>query len=59
MAMRTRRVTYYGTKLKLSDFEELLDDLPRTFSVAVMRADMLQRELFSDSGAGTPIRRRY
>ncbi|KAJ3555213.1 hypothetical protein NM688_g2699 [Phlebia brevispora] len=49
----------YGTKLKLREFKELLDHLPRTSSVAVIRADMLQRELFTDSGAGTLIRRGY
>ena len=49
----------YGTKLKLREFKELLDHLPRTSSVAVIRSDMLQRELFTDSGAGTLIRRGY
>ncbi|KZT06612.1 bifunctional acetylglutamate kinase/N-acetyl-gamma-glutamyl-phosphate reductase [Laetiporus sulphureus 93-53] len=49
----------YGTKLKLREFKELLDHLPRTSSVAVIRTDMLQRELFTDSGAGTLIRRGY
>ncbi|KAF8634060.1 hypothetical protein AX17_004324 [Amanita inopinata Kibby_2008] len=49
----------YGTKLKLREFKELLDHLPRTSSVAVISADMLQKELFTDSGAGTLIRRGY
>ncbi|KAI0726109.1 bifunctional acetylglutamate kinase/N-acetyl-gamma-glutamyl-phosphate reductase [Fomitopsis betulina] len=49
----------YGTKLKLREFKELLDHLPRSSSVAVISADMLQRELFTDSGAGTLIRRGY
>ncbi|KAH9925963.1 uncharacterized protein B0H18DRAFT_358460 [Fomitopsis serialis] len=49
----------YGTKLKLREFKELLDHLPRSSSVAVIRSDMLQRELFTDSGAGTLIRRGY
>lgn len=49
----------YGTKLKLREFKELLDHLPRTSSVAVISADSLQRELFTDSGAGTLIRRGY
>ncbi|CAL1710683.1 unnamed protein product [Somion occarium] len=49
----------YGTKLKLREFKELLDNLPRTSSVAVISADMLQRELFTDTGAGTLIRRGY
>ncbi|KAI5449917.1 hypothetical protein NCC49_003926 [Naganishia albida] len=47
----------YGTKLKLREIKELLDCLPRTSSVAIISADMLQKELFTDSGAGTLIRR--
>ena len=49
----------YGTKLKLREFKELLDHLPRTSSVAVISAASLQKELFTDSGAGTLIRRGY
>ena len=49
----------YGTKLKLREFKELLDHLPRTSSVAVISAPSLQKELFTDSGAGTLIRRGY
>jgi N-acetyl-gamma-glutamyl-phosphate reductase/acetylglutamate kinase len=49
----------YGTKLKLREFKELLDHLPRSSSVAVISASMLQRELFTDDGAGTLIRRGY
>ena len=49
----------YGTKLKLREFKELLDHLPRSSSVAVNSAPMLQEELFTDSGAGTLIRRGY
>jgi N-acetyl-gamma-glutamyl-phosphate reductase/acetylglutamate kinase len=49
----------YGTKLKLREFKELLDHLPRSSSVAVISADSLQKELFTDSGAGTLIRRAY
>lgn len=49
----------YGTKLKLREFKELLDHLPRTTSVTVISASSLQRELFTDSGAGTLIRRGY
>ena len=49
----------YGTKLKLREFKEVLDHLPRTSSVAVISADGLQKELFTDSGAGTLIRRGY
>ena len=49
----------YGTKLKLREIKELLDHLPRTSSVAIIEASMLQKELFTDSGAGTLIRRGY
>ncbi|KAF9499258.1 acetylglutamate kinase ARG6 [Pleurotus eryngii] len=49
----------YGTKLKLREFKELLEHLPRTSSVAVISASSLQKELFTDSGAGTLIRRGY
>ena len=49
----------YGTKLKLREIKELLDHLPRTSSVAIISADSLQKELFTDSGAGTLIRRGY
>lgn len=49
----------FGTKLKLREFKELLDYLPRSSSVAVISASSLQKELFTDSGAGTLIRRGY
>ncbi|KAE9394537.1 bifunctional acetylglutamate kinase/N-acetyl-gamma-glutamyl-phosphate reductase [Gymnopus androsaceus JB14] len=49
----------FGTKLKLREFKDLLDYLPRTSSVAVISASSLQKELFTDSGAGTLIRRGY
>ncbi|KAJ7595528.1 acetylglutamate kinase ARG6 [Mycena floridula] len=49
----------YGTKLKLREFKDLLDHLPRSSSVAVISADSLQKELFTDNGAGTLIRRGY
>ncbi|KAN0082755.1 Aspartate/glutamate/uridylate kinase [Tylopilus felleus] len=49
----------YGTKLKLREFKELLDVLPRSSSVTVISTANLQRELFTDSGAGTLIRRGY
>ena len=49
----------YDTKLKLREFKELLDHLPRSSSVAVISASSLQKELFTDSGAGTLIRRGY
>ncbi|WFD34375.1 hypothetical protein MCUN1_001214 [Malassezia cuniculi] len=47
----------YGTKLKLRETKELLDHLPRSSSVAIISVDQLQKELFTDSGAGTLIRR--
>jgi N-acetyl-gamma-glutamyl-phosphate reductase/acetylglutamate kinase len=49
----------YGTKLKLREFKNLLDHLPRASSIAVISAEHLQQELFTDSGAGTLIRRGY
>src|SRR5882757_9247432 len=49
----------YGTKLKLREFKEMLDHPPRSSSVAVISAASLQKELFTDSGAGTLIRRGY
>jgi len=49
----------YGTKLKLREIKELLDHLPRASSVAIISPDSLQKELFTDSGAGTLIRRGY
>lgn len=42
-----------------SNFKELLEHLPRSSSVAVISASSLQKELFTDSGAGTLIRRGY
>ncbi|KAG2201740.1 hypothetical protein INT47_002000 [Mucor saturninus] len=47
----------YGTKLKISQCKELLDGLPRSSSVAIISAGHLHKELFTDSGAGTLIRR--
>ena len=47
----------YGTRLKLREIKELLECLPRTSSVAIIHPADLQRELFTDSGAGTLIRR--
>lgn len=49
----------YGTKLKLREIKELLDHLPRSSSVAIISVDQLQKELFTDSGAGTLVRRGY
>jgi len=47
----------YGTRLKIKEMKQLLDDLPRTSSVAIIHPEHLERELFTDSGAGTLIRR--
>ncbi|KAL0091419.1 hypothetical protein J3Q64DRAFT_1808224 [Phycomyces blakesleeanus] len=47
----------YGTKLKLTQCKELLENLPRSSSVAILSASNLHKELFTDSGAGTLIRR--
>ncbi|KAI9481167.1 MAG: Aspartate/glutamate/uridylate kinase [Benjaminiella poitrasii] len=47
----------YGTKLKIKQCKELLDGLPRSSSVAIISAGHLHKELFTDSGAGTLIRR--
>lgn len=47
----------YGTRLKIKQIKELLDSLPRTSSVAIIHPLDLQRELFTDSGAGSLIRR--
>jgi N-acetyl-gamma-glutamyl-phosphate reductase / acetylglutamate kinase len=49
----------YGTKLKIKEIKELLDYLPRSSSVAIINVHDLQKELFTDSGAGTLIRRGY
>jgi N-acetyl-gamma-glutamyl-phosphate reductase / acetylglutamate kinase len=47
----------YGTRLKIKEMKNLLDDLPKSSSVAIIHPDNLQRELFTDTGAGTLIRR--
>ncbi|KAI9310662.1 Aspartate/glutamate/uridylate kinase [Dichotomocladium elegans] len=47
----------YGTRLKIRQCKELLDGLPRSSSVAIISAGHLHKELFTDSGAGTLIRR--
>ena len=47
----------HGTRLKIREINELLADLPRSSSVAIIHPEDLQRELFTDSGAGTLIRR--
>ncbi|KAI1827666.1 Aspartate/glutamate/uridylate kinase [Xylaria intraflava] len=47
----------FGTRLKIKEIKELLDSLPRSSSVAIIHPADLQKELFTDSGAGTLIRR--
>lgn len=47
----------YGTKLKIKEINDLLHHLPKSSSVAIISTNDLQRELFTDSGAGTMIRR--
>ncbi|KZF20771.1 bifunctional acetylglutamate kinase/N-acetyl-gamma-glutamyl-phosphate reductase [Xylona heveae TC161] len=47
----------YGTRLKIKEMKELLTDLPKTSSVAIIHPADLQKELFTDTGAGTLIRR--
>ncbi|RYP20535.1 hypothetical protein DL766_008168 [Monosporascus sp. MC13-8B] len=47
----------FGTRLKIKEIKELLDNLPRSSSVAIIHPAELQKELFTDSGAGTLIRR--
>ncbi|KAI9674602.1 MAG: Protein arg-6, mitochondrial [Trizodia sp. TS-e1964] len=47
----------HGTRLKIKEIKDLLDSLPRTSSVAIIHPGDLQKELFTDSGAGTLIRR--
>lgn len=47
----------YGTRLKIKEMKELLSELPRSSSVAIIHPADLQKELFTDSGAGTLIRR--
>lgn len=49
----------YGTKLKIKEIKDLLTYLPRSSSVAIISVSDLQKELFTDSGAGTLIRRGY
>ena len=45
--------------LVLKEIKDLLDTLPRSSSVAIIHPSDLQKELFTDSGAGTLIRRGY
>lgn len=47
----------HGTRLKIKEMKDLLMDLPRTSSVAIIHPADLQKELFTDTGAGTLIRR--
>lgn len=47
----------YGTRLKIREIKDLLEGLPRSTSVAIIHPEDLQKELFTDTGAGTLIRR--
>ncbi|PFH62275.1 hypothetical protein XA68_14270 [Ophiocordyceps unilateralis] len=47
----------HGMRLKIKQIKELLDTLPRSSSVAIIHPSDLLKELFTDSGAGTLIRR--
>ena len=47
----------YGTRLKIKEVNDLLSELPRSSSVAIIHPADLQKELFTHSGAGTLIRR--
>ncbi|KAL8960790.1 MAG: hypothetical protein Q9193_002560 [Seirophora villosa] len=47
----------HGTRLKIKEMKDLLSDLPRSSSVAIIHPKDLQKELFTDTGAGTLIRR--
>jgi N-acetyl-gamma-glutamyl-phosphate reductase/acetylglutamate kinase len=46
----------FGTRLKILQIHDLLNDLPRSSSVAIIHPGELEKELFTDSGAGTLIR---
>ena len=47
----------HGTRLKIKEMKQLLDDLPRSSSVAIIHPAHMEKELFTDTGAGTLIRR--
>ena len=47
----------YGTRLKIKEIKELLETLPRSSSVAIIHPSDLQKELFTDVGGGTLVRR--
>ncbi|KAF2753560.1 bifunctional acetylglutamate kinase/N-acetyl-gamma-glutamyl-phosphate reductase [Pseudovirgaria hyperparasitica] len=47
----------HGTRLKIKEMKQLLDDLPKTSSVAIIHPSYLERELFTHTGAGTLIRK--
>lgn len=47
----------YGTRLKIKEISDLLSTLPRSSSVAIIHPSDLQKELFTDVGGGTLVRR--
>lgn len=47
----------HGTALQIKEMKDLLSELPRSSSVVIIHPADLQKELFTDTGAGTLIRR--
>ncbi|KAL9065826.1 MAG: hypothetical protein Q9161_007991 [Pseudevernia consocians] len=45
----------HGTRLKIKEMNDLLADLPRTSSVAIIHPSDLQKELFTDTGRGNKV----
>ncbi|CCH63132.1 hypothetical protein TBLA_0J01360 [Henningerozyma blattae CBS 6284] len=50
---------HYSTKLKLKEIKELLDYLPKSSSVTIVRIDDFANGLFTGSGVGTTIKKGY
>lgn len=46
----------HGTRLKIKEIKELLEDLPRSSSAVILNPANLTKELFTDTGSGTLIR---
>nr|AOE43290.1 arginine [Synstelium polycarpum] len=47
----------HGTKLKLKEFKNCLDHLPRSTSITITSPALLQTELFAKNGSGTTVER--
>ncbi|EFA79524.1 acetylglutamate kinase [Heterostelium album PN500] len=45
----------HGTKLKLKEFKNCLDNLPLSTSITITSPELLQKELFTKSGSGTTV----